>query len=75
VSLHEALEQARMQAMIKAALRAQGENPLALVDVMRDEVKNQLTETVGEGLGPHLVQIADGQIARLIGECFLDWRK
>jgi hypothetical protein len=76
MSLHEALEQARTQSTITADLRsAQQGDPMKLLLEMRDAVKGHLSEAFGERLGPHMGELADGEIARLIGECPIEWRR
>jgi hypothetical protein len=76
MTLHEALEHARTQSTITAYLRsARGGNPAELLEDMRDAVKNHLSEAFGERLGPHMAQLADGEIARLMGECPIEWRR
>ena len=76
MTLHEALEQARTQSTITADLRsARGGDPMRLLEEMRDAVKSHLGDAFGDRLGPHIAQLADGEIARLIGECPIEWRK
>jgi hypothetical protein len=76
MTLHEALEQARTQAAVSADLRsAQSASPQGLIDDMRNEVRGHLGDAFGERLGPLAPHVADGEIARLIGECPIDWRK
>lgn len=41
----------------------------------RNEVKSQLGEAFAMDLGPLGADIADGEIARLIGECLIEWRR
>lgn len=76
MSLHEALEQARTQSTITADIRsAQEGDPMKLLEDMRDAVKGHLSDAFGDRLGPHMAQLADGEIARLIGECPIEWRR
>ena len=65
---HEALERARQQASYTADLRSM-ENlaPTSLLETMRDEIKDQLTLEFKDRLGVLAVDVADGEVARLIG--------
>ena len=76
VSLHTALERARLNATVTADLHSPGAStPQELLSKMRTEVCEHLREVFGERLSPYLTQIADGEIARLIGECPVEWRR
>lgn len=76
VSLHETLEHARAQLTVAAHLRSSlAPSPFALIGDMRDEVRKHLGEAFGDRLGPLAAGVADGEIARLMGECPIEWRK
>ena len=73
---HQALEQARNQAALDADLRSlQEPNAHRLLEYMRAQVNSHLGKAFGERLGPLSAEVADGEIARLIGECPIEWRK
>jgi hypothetical protein len=76
VVLHEALEIARTQTTIAAYIQSQLKSePMELLEHMRNEVKSKLGEVFGERLGVLSPKVADGEIARLIGECPINWSK
>jgi hypothetical protein len=76
VSLHEALEDARTQSAATAQIRSMSaSSPYDLLDGMRREVAANLGQSFGERLGTLTPRVADGEVARLIGECHLDWRQ
>lgn len=75
-SLHESLEQARTQAAVAARLKSmQAGTPEALIMNMRDEMNKLISQALGQRLGPLSAPVVDGEVARLIGECDLDWRR
>jgi hypothetical protein len=76
VALHEALEMARTQTTIAAHIQSQlTSEPMELLEYMRNEVRSKLGDVFGERLGALSPQVADGEIARLIGECPINWSK
>lgn len=75
-NLHTALAQAREEAATDADL-ASGtvSTPQALLELMREKLGNRLEQHLGARFPPDLrSQLVDGEIARLIGECPVDWR-
>ncbi|MBZ0234742.1 MAG: hypothetical protein K8M05_20595 [Deltaproteobacteria bacterium] len=75
VRLHEALEAARAAATTAADLRSlQGLPASALIAATRDDIHKHLLLAFADG-GMLSTGIADGEVARLIGECPLEWRK
>lgn len=76
VRLHEALESARAQAAVSAELRSmQAEDPANMITNMRAEIRQHLGLAFAQTLGDVTSDVADGEIARLIGNCPIDWRK
>lgn len=74
--LHEALETARTQAAVSADLRSlQGENAATLISNMRKDIRSHLGPTFTGAMGDVADDIADGEMARLLGNCPIDWRK
>lgn len=75
VGLHEALETARASATTTADLRSlQGLPASDLIAATRDDIHKHLQLAFADG-GTLSTGIADGEVARLIGECPLEWRK
>jgi hypothetical protein len=76
VQLHELLDDARTQASVTADLRSSAStSPFQLLDEMRTEMRATLGSVFGARLDPLAPTLTDGEIARLIGECPVDWRK
>ncbi len=76
VALHRSLERARDQASLSADIGSlKASSPVNLLEEMRVAVKEHLGSAFGERLGQLSGQIADGEVARLIGECPIEWRK
>lgn len=75
VVLHEALETARTDAARSARVRSLRETePYELIETMQEDVVERLGLGFGERLGGLTSRVADGVVARLIGECPIDWR-
>jgi hypothetical protein len=75
-NLHQALAQARDEAASDADL-ASGtmSTPQALLTLMREKLAQRLEQHLGARFPADLRnQLVDGEIARLIGECPVDWR-
>ena len=76
VALHEALEDARTQAALSARLRSMGTTAAhELIETMRQDVTERLGQSFGTRLGSLTTKVAAGEVARLIGECPLEWRR
>ena len=76
VGLHEALEDARTQAALSARLRSMGTTAAhELIEMMRQDVTDRLGQSFGRSLGSLTSKIASGEVARLIGDCPLEWRR
>jgi hypothetical protein len=74
--LHEALEDARTQAALSARLRSMGTTAAhELIETMRQDVMDRLGQSFGQSLGSLTSKIAAGEVARLIGDCPLEWRR
>jgi hypothetical protein len=75
VTLHQALTEARQQAVVDANLAPVTE-PKELMNYMRQRLAVRIGERMG---GAQLVEVqsslTDGELGRLIGECPVDWRK
>ncbi len=76
VQLHQTLMNARDAAAIDADLASGGQQaPLSLIEVMRKQLTERMSEYLGARIAPELLsRLVDGEIARLIGECPIDWR-
>lgn len=76
VALHQALSGAREDATVDAELESSSQTQaMELIKVMRQKLLERLQQYLGSKLAPDLIrQLADGEIARLIGECPVDWR-
>ena len=76
VSLHQALESFRSDAVLDAELRSlNSSNPIELLTGMRELISRNLSERFGSELSPEIVApLANGETARLVGECPIDWR-
>lgn len=75
-ALHQALAGAREEAAIDAELASSSQTsaPL-LLELMRKKLVERLEQHLGAKLPPDLLRrLADGEVARLIGECPIDWR-
>ena len=75
-SLHAALAQAREEAAADADLASgTASSPQALLERMREKLAQRLEQHLGARFPAELRnQLVDGEIARLIGECPVDWR-
>ncbi len=76
VVLHQALSRAREEAALDADL-ASGtiSNPTELLERMRQKVADRVDEQTGVRFPSDVRnQLVDGELARLIGECPIDWR-
>lgn len=76
VTLHQAVNTARQEAAVDADL-ASGDctKPAALLERMRQSLRQRLDEQTNAKFPPDLRnRIVDGEIARLLGECPVDWR-
>ncbi|HVZ33200.1 MAG TPA: hypothetical protein VG963_12290 [Polyangiaceae bacterium] len=76
VALHHLLSAAREEAAVDAEL-ASGNQASAntLLTLMRQKLIERLEQHLGTKLPPELIgRLADGEVARLIGECPIDWR-
>lgn len=75
VGLHEELEEARSEAATSARLQSLGvATPNELIDSVRRDMTARLGQSFGSSLGSLTSKIATGEVARLIGECPLEWR-
>ncbi len=73
--LHQVLESVRSDAALSARVKSMSaSDPYDLVEAMRGEVSSRLDKGFGNRFGPHTTRIANGVVARLIGECPIDWR-
>ncbi|HXK18599.1 MAG TPA: hypothetical protein VNG33_12390 [Polyangiaceae bacterium] len=77
VVLHRALSRARERAAVDADLASgRGLNAMQLLAEMRDTIGTRLDEQTGVRFPPEVrLQVADGEVGRLIGECPIDWRE
>ncbi|MDX2089782.1 MAG: hypothetical protein SFX73_18140 [Kofleriaceae bacterium] len=75
-NLHSALAQAREEATSDADLvSGTTSTPQALLIVMREKLAQRLEQHLGARFPADLrSKLVDGEIARLIGECPVDWR-
>ena len=76
IALHQALSGAREDAAIDAELASGNQQSAStLLDIMRQKLIGRLEQYLGTRLPPELIgRLADGEVARLIGECPIDWR-
>ena len=76
VSLHQALESFRRDAVTDARLRSLGpSSPIELLIGMQEMLVQALGERFGDELPAEIVsKLANGEAARLVGECPIDWR-
>jgi hypothetical protein len=76
VSLHAALAPAREEAATDADLASgTASNPRELIERMRQKIAERLDEHFGLKFPTEMRnQLVDGELARLIGECPIDWR-
>lgn len=75
VRLHEALESSREHAATTAQLRSlEGLLPGRLLSDARNDIRQHLTTGFGDG-GIVSATLVDGEVARLVGECPIEWRK
>lgn len=75
VRLHEALESAREHAATSAQLRSLQNLPVGrLLCDARDDIRQHLTTAFGDG-GLVSAAFVDGEVARLVGECPIEWRR
>lgn len=76
VSLHEALSQIRLLASVDADIESgTTQGPHALLQSMREKLRERLREHAGDILPPQILErLADSEVARLLGECPIDWR-
>lgn len=76
VALHRGLAGAREDATVDAELESSAvTQPMMLIKGMRQKLLERLEQYLGSKLAPdQLGQLADGELARLIGECPVDWR-
>ena len=76
VSIHQSLESFRGDAILDAELRSlQSTNPIELLTGMRELITRKLRERFGTELSAEIISpLANGETARLVGECPIDWR-
>jgi hypothetical protein len=76
IALHQALSGAREDATVDAELESSNQTqPVTLIQVMRQKLLERLEQYLGTRLPPDLIgRLADGELARLVGECPVDWR-
>lgn len=75
VRLHQALESAREHAATSAQLRSlENLPPGRLLSDTRSDIRQHLTTAFGDG-GTVSAAFVDGEVARLVGECPIEWRK
>lgn len=75
ISLHEALETARGTGTTSALLKSGPDvNPQDLIQEMMIEMRTLIKESFNIGDMPEIRKVAQGEVARLIGECPVDWR-
>lgn len=76
VNLHSKLGQVRTDAGLDASITSGlGLGPMEQITKMRPQIESRLREQLGHALTPEIrTTLADGEIARLIGECSMDWR-
>jgi hypothetical protein len=76
LGLHQVLESVRSDVALSAQVKSMTAiDPYQLIETMREEVAGQLEQGFGSRFGPLTSRIAQGVVARLIGECPLDWRE
>jgi hypothetical protein len=75
-TLHKILDEARSAAHQDALfVQAEDEEPgIACLRKLRTVFQNRVADTFRERYGPISVTVADGELGRRIGECFIDWR-
>jgi hypothetical protein len=76
VTLHQGLSSAREEAAIDAELASSTQATASLLlESMREKLIERLEQHLGSKLPADLLRrLADGEVARLIGECPVDWR-
>lgn len=75
LTLHEALQDARTHSTVSADIASMSAtDPMLLLMNMQTKVAEHLKVAFGERLGPLSPRIADGEVARLVGECPIEWR-
>ena len=76
VSLHQALESFRAETVLDAELRSlNSSDPIELLTEMQSLIANKLRDRFGDELSAEIVwPLANGETARLVGECPIDWR-
>lgn len=76
LALHQALSVAREDAAVDAELESSNQsNAPVLIQAMRAKLAERLEQAFGTKLPPELLKrLTDGEVARLIGECPIEWR-
>ena len=73
--LHEILESVRSSVALSAQLKSMSAtDPYNLLTSMTEEIAGQLDKGFGNRFGSFTPRITQGVVARLIGECPIDWR-
>lgn len=75
VGLHQELEEARSDAAQSARVRSMNtEDPYDLIQALSNDVVERLGQGFGDRLGSLTQKVATGVVAKLIGECPVEWR-